>query len=102
VTEAAFRGRPKDCESLETELAAACVPGLTLRSGPTGALWDLELSLPAKAGSSSEPALERDRRVHITLGPYPDLSPESARDLANWHLVRAVSDFDGSMITIGD
>lgn len=57
-----------------------------MRSGPLGPIWDLELVVSGDDGVELAQAQTPGRRIHLTLGPYPDLSLASARELADWHL----------------
>jgi integrase len=78
VTEPVDSGYPGRCETLGPLSPQALAPSLTLRSHPTGATWELQMTVPA--GPQGEA-----RIVHLVLGAHPELTLEAAQTLATWH-----------------
>jgi hypothetical protein len=95
VTDPAQLHLPSEPETPEREHQDAAFPALTVPSSPTGPIWDLELVVSGDGGVEPAQAQTPGRRIHLTLGPYPDLSLASVRELADWHLEQTAQPVDG-------
>jgi len=90
LTDAAIQTLLKQARTEEISMPDGTVPGLSLRIYPSGAAgWTQFLRVVGEGGVNSHGKKLLGRKLRLSLGSYPEVSPEAARAQANLHIDQA-------------